>query len=527
MSEDERDDNTTDGNEKIREHVRNAQDARLPGRLASQIALKRLVWHWRDHFPRGKTIEVCGDPGVYKTGIVIDLCARITVGAPFPTEPKDWRHEPAKILFFSAEDDGGDTLVPRFVAAGGDVKLGCFVTPDDDQQPNLPEDEPKLREWVRLLEPALVVFDPIDAFFGKKIDANSNPDVRRALRPLIKLGSRTKTTFLLIRHLNKDVKLGRAMYRTSGSIGVTGQTRASFIVGPAPDDPNTFIFACNKLNNAPKPRSISYRVVEWVVKDQDEKPIKTQRVEWGGETDTTADDVVQDPKSPPGPKPEKIGMAELIIKTHLKDGQWHPSKPIIDFGKERGVSYKIMTATAKALGVEKQKVGFNDPAQWDWRLTESASAGTPQNSSSSMNPHAEKGFAEDEVPHADPENSSSSTNPYGENDFTEDEELPGDQNSSSSINSFSPNGSNHSGETKTPEDEELRDSLGNEREKSGPDPSGNGIPFVVTQAMRATLHELGFRDEEISLMTPAEAHDIIRRGEGIFRFDEEVDGNER
>jgi hypothetical protein len=55
----------------------------------------------------------------------------------------------------------------------------------------------------------------------------------------------------------------------------------------------------------------------------------------------------------------------------------------------------------------------------------------------------------------------------------------------------------------------------------------DGIPFVITQAMRADLHKLGFRDEEISKMTPAEAHDLIRRSEGIFRFDEEVDDDER
>jgi hypothetical protein len=87
----------------------------LPGRRGADMTPRRFAWHWRGHFPKGKVIEACGDPGVYKTGVVIDLCARITVGAPFPTEPDDWRHEPARVLFFSAEDDDSDTLLPRLL----------------------------------------------------------------------------------------------------------------------------------------------------------------------------------------------------------------------------------------------------------------------------------------------------------------------------------------------------------------------------------------------------------------------------
>src|SRR5262249_18582369 len=197
------------------------------------------------------------DPGVFKTGTVIDLCARVTSGAPFQGEPDNTRHEPGKVLFFSAEDDDNDTLLPRFLAAGGNRELIHFVTPIDEL-PSLPEDAPKLSEWIKILQPVLVVFDPLDAFFGKKIDANSNPDVRKALRPLVRLGSRTQTTFFLIRHLNKDVKLGRAMYRAAGSIGTTATTRGSYMLGPQRDDPGTHIFACNKLNGAPKPRSLRY-----------------------------------------------------------------------------------------------------------------------------------------------------------------------------------------------------------------------------------------------------------------------------
>jgi hypothetical protein len=73
-----------------------------------------------------------------------------------------------------------------------------------------------------------------------------------------------------------------------------------------------------------------------------------------------------------------------------------------------------------------------------------------------------------------------------------------------------------------PPPEEADDPAGNRS-----DPSADGIPFVITQAMKVALHELGYCDEDIRRMTPAEAHDLISRGEGMFRFDDEGDGNER
>jgi len=204
-----------------------------------------------------------------------------------------------------------------------------------------------------------------------------------------------------------------------------------------------------------------------------------------------------------------------------------------------------MAAVAKALGVEKKKVGFNDPAQWDWRLPESASSRGSQNSGPSTaeptNPHAEKDFTEDEEfrenpigpefddeaedreIHENPEgpefhdhtedaeiNSGTSTNPLGENDFAEDPELPPDQNSGSSINPFSPNAFNHSGEAETPEDPELRGPLGKGRPNSALDPSANGIPSQITNSMKMCLRRLKRTDAQIEHMTPREAWEMLR-----------------
>jgi hypothetical protein len=136
--------------------------------------------------------------------------------------------------------------------------------------------------------------------------------------------------------LDKDAQTGRAMYRGARSIGITASCRASFIVGPDPDNPGAFVFACIKLNGAPKPRSIRYQVVGHTI----EGDIETQRIKWGEKTDQTADQLVGGAApGPRGPVPEKLEAAIALLHMELDDGRWHPSKPIIDAAKARDISY--------------------------------------------------------------------------------------------------------------------------------------------------------------------------------------------
>jgi hypothetical protein len=39
-----------------------------------------------------------------------------------------------------------------------------------------------------------------------------------------------------------------------------------------------------------------------------------------------------------------------------------------------------------------------------------------------------------------------------------------------------------------------------------------GIPFLITSAMKVTLHSMGYTDEDIIHMRPANAHQIITNG---------------
>jgi hypothetical protein len=100
------------------------------------------------------------------------------------------------------------------------------------------------------------------------------------------------------------------MYRSAGSIGTTAATRASYLVGAKSNEPNAFIFACTKINSGSRPRSIAYRVVEHHL---DDHHITTQRIEWIGETDESADDLVREPMPQNPWSSEKRELAEAFL----------------------------------------------------------------------------------------------------------------------------------------------------------------------------------------------------------------------
>jgi hypothetical protein len=51
---------------------------------ASQIVARPVDWLWPGRLPLGKLAILDGDPGVGKSLVTLDLCARLSTGRPFP-----------------------------------------------------------------------------------------------------------------------------------------------------------------------------------------------------------------------------------------------------------------------------------------------------------------------------------------------------------------------------------------------------------------------------------------------------------
>jgi AAA domain-containing protein len=437
MSKDRFDDNSDGREEKIRERVRNARDPSLPGAMASDVEAKRLLWLWPGYLPLGIFWGLEGDPAEGKSLVTLDFAARITTGADFPDGAKC---KAGNVIIISGEDDPAITLRPRLEAAGADLSRARLWTSD---LPQLPRDLSKLLRVIKADNARLVILDPVDSFYDDKIDPNSNPSIRRVLGPLYLAASELNCSICGVRHLNKDAKVGKAIYRGSGSIGFAGQARAVFLVNPTREDPELRVFARVKGNLSKPPPALGYRIVEATATAADGDEIKTQKIVWTGPVNTTADDLLREPEpARRGPKPEKLEAAKAFLREALKDGLEHQSDQIIAEGKEQGISKTTLNDAAAKLAVKRQKVAY--VGDWLWSLPH----GDSGNSDSSTNPHAEKGFSED------PESGQNSDSWRNSDSLGEPGEGPEfhENNSDSSANSFSQSDFMNSCDAPNPED---------------------------------------------------------------------------
>src|SRR5271165_4498113 len=88
-------------------------------RRISEVVPQPCSWLWPGRLAFGKLAIVDGDPGLGKSLLTLDLCARVSTGRPMP----DGSAGPAAcaVLVLNAEDGDGDTVRPRLQALGADL----------------------------------------------------------------------------------------------------------------------------------------------------------------------------------------------------------------------------------------------------------------------------------------------------------------------------------------------------------------------------------------------------------------------
>ena len=207
----------------------------------SDVEEKEAEWHvWR-YMPKGQINVLAGDGGAGKTTIWCGLAAAASNGmrAFFeeevinPFEPE--RKEPQKVIFFSSEDSLECTLKARLRKAGANLDNIYSASLKDERFSQIKFNSPLLKDLIKDVKPALVIFDPIQAFIPPDIQMGQRNAMRNCLNPLIGLGEEYGTTFLIVVHTNKRQGVyGRN--RIADSADVWDIARSVIITGTAKDN---------------------------------------------------------------------------------------------------------------------------------------------------------------------------------------------------------------------------------------------------------------------------------------------------
>jgi hypothetical protein len=228
-------------------------------RAASELALRRVDWLWPARLALGHLAVLEGDPGLGKSFLALDLCARLSAGRAWPDGAAV--AAPAAAIYLNGEDSDEATLGPRLRALGADLSRVFLPQRNEGGEPvlSLPDGVGPLRQAVAATGARLVVIDPVAHFFGPGADTANDRGVRRALEPLADLARSHACVVLLVRHLNKS-EGGRALYRGLGSIGLIGSCRSAWLVAEEGAGSGRRVLAQLKNNLAPPQPSLGFEV---------------------------------------------------------------------------------------------------------------------------------------------------------------------------------------------------------------------------------------------------------------------------
>jgi AAA domain len=285
------------------------------------------------------------------------------------------------VIIFNAEDGADDTVVPRLIGAGADLKrvhIVSAVLQDDGKgrrtfnlQADLDLLEMKIAE---IGDVALVIIDPISSYMGKT-DTHKNAEVRGALEPLSEMADRLKVAILSITHFSKTgaSNNSKALHRFIGSIAFVGAPRAAFAVIEDADNEGRILFLHAKNNMAAKCQGLAYRLVQTLVGDP-EQTIVASYVVWDNKPVTvSADEALR--ANDDGVDRKAATEAEEFLRDKLSKGPI-PAKEGEAHAQALGIAPRTLKRARKRLGVIAAKSGMQEG--WVWRLPAEEGQETPK-----------------------------------------------------------------------------------------------------------------------------------------------------
>lgn len=345
-----------------------------------------------DFVPLHKQTCFSGEMDTRKSTLALDIAAAGSVWRPWFTGAEN-ETTPFITLVAASEDTSTTTVLPRFLAAGGDPRcLGClnldvechkptadglieYSTPlSFDEHLNLLADEITKINTTREWKVGLLINDPIISFFGNK-NYNNPQDARDIMLGLNKLCEELKITIINIAHFNKTAGQ-TAKQKTAGSKALVEFHRQAWAFDLEEDDPKTTLIAPIKHNLLKDARSYKIttdsKEIEWSVGDGYYQSAEVGVVRFVGYSNKTADDRIEEKESKDRGNRKEIKKAILDV---LKNGPMSAGQVCNELGDMGGIA--TLRRAAQSLEEEgKLKRCGNNNRNMVWQLATEAEQST-------------------------------------------------------------------------------------------------------------------------------------------------------
>jgi putative DNA primase/helicase len=358
------------------------QDDELRIIWASALEMCGVDWLWPGRFALGKIGLVAGLPDYGKGQIAAFLAAAVTAAIELPCE--EGATPQGNVIWFNAEDDNRDTIIPRLAAAGANLKRVAFVNgarvDGEDKSFSLVTDLALLHKAIKKIgNVVLVIIDPVSAYLGAgKVDSRSATDVRGVLTPLKQLTEELHIAVIGIAHFNKKDDIKSALLRVSDSIAYVAAARHVYAVLDDPEDKNSKLFVKAKNNLAPDKKALRYGFgVKTVGHDAKlKKDIDAPYIVWHPQhVELTANEAMQAADGQSGYL--KHEAREFLLE-RLEAGPVK-SDDLYEEAEQNGISKRTLKRAKKELQIKSRKEHGKMGGEWTWELPRPKRAkNTPQ-----------------------------------------------------------------------------------------------------------------------------------------------------
>jgi hypothetical protein len=349
----------------------NPNDDELRIVWASDLEMCGVDWLWPGRFALGKIGLVAGLPDYGKGQIAAFLAAAVTAAIELPCEEGDTPQ--GNVIWFNAEDDNRDTIIPRLAAAGANLKRVAFVNgarvDGEDKSFSLVTDLALLHKAIEKIgNVVLVIIDPVSAYLGVgKVDSRSATDVRGVLTPLKQLTEELHIAVIGIAHFNKKDDIKSALLRVSDSIAYVAAARHVYAVLDDPEDKSSKLFVKAKNNLAPDKKALRYGFgVKTVGHDARlGKDIDAPYIVWYPQhVELTANEAMQAADGRSGYAKRE---AREFLQERLEAGPANADE-VIEEARQNGIAQKTLYRAKKDLKIKSRKEGGKVGGGWTWEL---------------------------------------------------------------------------------------------------------------------------------------------------------------
>jgi putative DNA primase/helicase len=332
------------------------------------ITLRPVGWRWKGYLANGKMHLLAGAVTTGKTTIAINLGATISSSGKWPDGTASG--EPADVLIWSGEDDAEDTLLPRFVAAGGVRERFKLVKAQMEKgKPRAFDPSTDMQSLAVAAESlpnlGLFIVDPV--ILAVSGDSHKNAEVRRGMQPIANFCAARNCPGLGITHFTKGTAGRDPIERVTGSLAFTAGPRIVLVTAKPNDTGEKLRLVRVKSNIGPQGDGFEYDLIQDLLPAPWDFP--AQRVMWRAPLFGQARNLLEDVERATDFKSAtKEEMAGAFLHDLLADGPV-PTTQIQTDAKAAGLAWRTVQRAAKELGIMTGRVGgIGSAGGWNWHF---------------------------------------------------------------------------------------------------------------------------------------------------------------